>query len=143
MELRRADGNSFEVESARRVVEAMRLSLSFAAGRWVAPALFVGFNAAGGEAWRWWVRPICAPYERIGSLVISPMVVGDLEAFLKASVAKLRDAEAANTTRFQMQLATQTSNWARRESDLLRLPCDREPELGDFRARRSGLQGGV
>jgi hypothetical protein len=110
MELRRADGSTFEVESARRVIEALRLSLSFAAGRWVAPTLSVGFDATSGEAWRWWVTPICAPYERIGSPIISPIFFGDLETFLKASVAKLHDGDAANTTRFQMQLATQTSN---------------------------------
>jgi hypothetical protein len=110
MELRRADGSSFDVERARRVLDALRLSLSFAAGRWVAPTLSVGFDAMGGEVWRWWVTPICAPYERIGSPIISPMVSSELEAFLKASVAKLCDGNAANTTRFQMQLATQTSD---------------------------------
>ncbi|MBL0888561.1 hypothetical protein [Myceligenerans indicum] len=110
MELRRVDASSFEVEGARRVIEALRLSLSFAAGRWVAPTLFVGFDATGGKAWQDWGSPICAPYERIGSPVISPMAVGDLEAFLNASVVRLRDADAANTTRFQIRLATQTSN---------------------------------
>jgi hypothetical protein len=110
MELRRADGSSFDVESAKRMIDALRLSLSFAAGRWVAPPLSVGFDAAGGEAWRWWVTPISAPYKRIGSPVISPRAFSDLEAFLKASVAKLHDGNAPNTTRFQMQLATQTSD---------------------------------
>ncbi len=109
MELRRADGTTFEIESARQVIEALRLSLSFAAGRWVAPTLSDGFDATGAEAWRWWVTPICAPY-KTGSPIISPIVSSDLEAFLKASVAKLHDGNAANTTRFQMQLATQTSN---------------------------------
>ncbi|PUB20179.1 hypothetical protein C8K30_1174 [Promicromonospora sp. AC04] len=110
MDLRRADGSSFELESARRVIEALRLSLSFAAGRWVAPTLSDGFDTTGGKAWRSWSSPICAPYERIGSPVISPIVFGDLEAFLEVSVRKLLDADAANTTRFQMQFATQTSN---------------------------------
>jgi len=110
MELRRTDGTSFDVESAGRVIEALRLSLSFGAGRWVAPTLSVGFDATGGEVWRWWVTPICAPYERIGSPIISPVVFSDLDAFLKASVSKLYGGNAANTTRFQMQLATQTSN---------------------------------
>jgi hypothetical protein len=110
MELRRADGTSFDVDSVGRLVEALRLSLSFAAGRWVAPPLSVGFGATGREAWRRWVAPICAPYQRIGSPVISPMIVSDLEAFLKASVAKLHDGNAVNTTCFQMQLATQTSD---------------------------------
>lgn len=110
LELRRADGTSFDVESAKRVIDALRLSLSFAAGRWVAPPLSVGFDATGKEAWQWWVAPICAPYEKVGSPIISPVVFSDLEAFLKASVAKLHHSNAANTTRFQMQLATQTSN---------------------------------
>lgn len=110
MDLRRADGSSFELESARRVIEALRVSLSFAAGRWVAPTLSDGFDATGRKAWRSWSSPICAPYERIGSPVISPIVFGDLEAFLKVSVAKLLDPDAANTTRFRMQFATQTSN---------------------------------
>ncbi|MBM0201952.1 hypothetical protein JNW90_01625 [Micromonospora sp. STR1s_5] len=109
MELRRADRAPFSVESARRAMEALRLSLSFAAGRWVAPTLSVGFDTMGGEAWRRWVTPICEPYERIGSPVISPIVSSDLAAFVKASFTKLHDGNAPNTTGFQMQLATQTS----------------------------------
>ncbi|MFB6396504.1 hypothetical protein AAFH96_25880 [Polymorphospora sp. 2-325] len=110
LELRRTDGASFDSDSAKRVIEALRLSLSFAAGRWVAPPLTVGFDARGGGAWQRWGSPICAPYERIGSPVISPVVSSDLEAFIKASVARLYDGDATNTTGFQMQLATQTSN---------------------------------
>lgn len=110
MELRRIDGASFEVESARQIVEALRLSLSFAAGRWVAPTIHAGWDSLGAEAWRWWRSPICAPYTSIGSPVISPRVAADLEAFLKASVPKLQANGADNTTGFQMKLATQTSD---------------------------------
>jgi hypothetical protein len=110
MELRRADGTSFNVDSAKQMIEALRLSFSFAAGRWVAPTLSAGFDAVRDEVWRWWVTPICDPYERIGSPIISPLVVSDLDAFLKASVSKLHGGNAANTTRFQTMLATQTSN---------------------------------
>jgi hypothetical protein len=110
MELRRADGSSFDVATARQMIEALRLSLSFAAGRWVAPTMSVGLDTADREVWRWWVSAICAPYETIGSPVISPLVFNDLQEFLKASVARLHQGNAANTTRFQMQLATQTSN---------------------------------
>jgi len=110
MELRRADGASFDVDTGKQMIDALRLSFSFAAGRWVAPTLSVGFDAAGSEVWRWWVTPICEPYEKTGSPIISPIVVGDLEAFLRASVAKLHDRNAVNTSRFQMTLATQTAS---------------------------------
>ncbi|MGI5180577.1 hypothetical protein ACQEVZ_30115 [Dactylosporangium sp. CA-152071] len=110
MEIRRTDGSTFDAESARLLLDALRLSFSFAAGRWVSPTLTVGFDTADAEVWRWWVTPICAPYEKTGSPIISPLVFADVEAFLKASVAKLHGGNAHNTTRFQFQFATQTSN---------------------------------
>ena len=110
MELRRSDGASFDARAAVRLIDAICISLSFAAGRWVAPPLSVGFAAADRKVWHWWYSPICAPYEKTGSPVISPAKVDDLEAFLEASIKSLHKGSAKNTSRFQMMLATQTAS---------------------------------
>jgi hypothetical protein len=58
-ELRRVDGSSFDVNSAADVLYGWQVAFSFALGRWVAPALPVGFDAAGRRAWEHWAPWRC------------------------------------------------------------------------------------
>lgn len=58
-ELRRVDGSSFDIDSAADALYGWQVALSFALGRWVAPALPVGFDAAGRRAWEQWVPWRC------------------------------------------------------------------------------------
>lgn len=53
-ELRRIDGSPFDVDSAADALYGWQVALSFALGRWVAPALPVGFNAANRRVWEQW-----------------------------------------------------------------------------------------
>ncbi|MCA1676260.1 MAG: hypothetical protein LC799_30155 [Actinobacteria bacterium] len=51
--IRRTDGESFSPEEARDGLYSWQVALSFALGRWVAPALAVGFTD-GGRVWELW-----------------------------------------------------------------------------------------
>lgn len=50
-DIRRVDGDCFSVESARQLLECLRVCCSFAFGRWVAPALPVGYDITDHVLW--------------------------------------------------------------------------------------------
>lgn len=52
--LRRSDGSRFDSTSAGCWIDALHAALSFAAGRWVAPALVRGWEAGERCAWQEW-----------------------------------------------------------------------------------------
>lgn len=58
-ELRRVDSEEFDSKSAARIIFAWQLAMSFALGRWVAPALPVGFNQEGERIWEQWAPWRC------------------------------------------------------------------------------------
>jgi hypothetical protein len=58
-ELRRLDGSPFDAESAGYVLFGWQLAMSFALGRWVAPAVPVGFDRAGQQIWQQWAPWRC------------------------------------------------------------------------------------
>ena len=58
-ELRRADGASFDVAAATEVLFGWQLAMSFALGRWVAPAVPVGFDQDGRRVWEQWAPWRC------------------------------------------------------------------------------------
>jgi hypothetical protein len=61
MELRRQDEAQFNAAEAEPVLEALHLGISFALGRWAAPMLPVGQDAAGNIAWENWAVGHCGP----------------------------------------------------------------------------------
>lgn len=64
MELRRQDGTNFTAAEAEPVLEALHLGVSFALGRWAAPMLPVGQDAAGNIVWENWAASHCDPAQR-------------------------------------------------------------------------------
>ena len=65
MELRRSDGASFTADEAEPVLSALHVGVSFALGRWAAPALPVGQNADGDIVWEQWSGLHCDPARAI------------------------------------------------------------------------------
>jgi len=61
MELRRQDGADFTAAEAEPVLAALHIGVSFALGRWAAPMLPVGLDAAGNVAWENWAVSHCDP----------------------------------------------------------------------------------
>ena len=58
-ELRRGDGAPFDAARASDVLFGWQLALSFALGRWVAPAVPVGFDDEGHQLWQQWAPWRC------------------------------------------------------------------------------------
>lgn len=59
MEIRRVDDALFLPEEITPVLDALHLGVSFALGRWVAPALPVGFDDADRQVWQQWGARLC------------------------------------------------------------------------------------
>lgn len=78
--LRRADGRSFTPEQAADGLAACQVAVSFALGRWVAPALAVGF-AGGARVWELWSPWRCDTLRDAGAWWDTQRG-GDLRAFL-------------------------------------------------------------
>lgn len=108
MEVRQADGGSFDVASARQLLECLRVCFSFAFGRWVAPALPVGYGAAGQVVWEEWTSPICYPAQTIGAAWLYPLRPDDLAELVKHSLPAFLDQTRPGITRFQMISAVQS-----------------------------------
>jgi len=61
-DLERVDGAKFTSQDAKRVLYGWQVALSFATGRWVAPALPVGLDADGKRVWEEWGSWRCSRY---------------------------------------------------------------------------------
>jgi hypothetical protein len=108
MEIQRIDGSSFDVSAVQHLLEALRVGLSFAFGRWVAPVLPVGYDSSGQVVWEAWTSPICDPARRVGSAWLWRGRPDDLTELVTRTVAAFNDPDRRGSTRFQMQLAVQT-----------------------------------
>ncbi len=58
-ELEASDGRTFTGDEAAHVLHGLQLALSFALGRWVAPALPVGLDSRGDTVWEQWAPWRC------------------------------------------------------------------------------------
>jgi hypothetical protein len=58
-EIRRSDGEPFEAADVTEAIFAWQLTLSFALGRWVAPAIPVGLSQTGERVWEEWAPWRC------------------------------------------------------------------------------------
>jgi hypothetical protein len=109
MEIRRTDRSAFTADAVQSVIECLRISLSFAFGRWVAPILPVGFAKEGVRAWESWAAPICDPPRgRADGWLVQPRSA-DLLEFLTKSMAAFGSSTTLWTTRFQMLLGVEAA----------------------------------
>jgi hypothetical protein len=60
--LERVDGSSFTSADADQLLSGLQTALSFATGRWVAPALPVGYDANGRVRWEQWANWRCSRF---------------------------------------------------------------------------------
>ena len=107
MEIRRADHGEFDIDAVERLLECLRVTFSFAFGRWVAPVLPVGYDHAGNVAWETWTSPICDPAKSIGSPSLYRGRPDDLTELVRCAVPAFNDTARPGNMRFQMSLAIQ------------------------------------
>ncbi|MCO8276520.1 hypothetical protein M1L60_38680 [Actinoplanes sp. TRM 88003] len=109
MKVSRVDGNEFSVESISTFLDYLRVSMSFALGRWVSPALPVGYSKEGGLAWESWSSPLCDPAKAVGQAVIYHRSSSDLLRYLELSLVALSSEGENGPLRFQMVSAIQAT----------------------------------
>ncbi|WP_435212262.1 hypothetical protein [Streptomyces sp. bgisy034] len=107
MEIRRMDGDEFTASAVERLIECLRVTLSFASGHWVAPVLPVGFDRAGEVAWERWSSPICDRARSIGTAWLYGGHHDDISDLITCAVPAFNDHKRPEITRYQMILAIQ------------------------------------
>jgi hypothetical protein len=102
MEIRRTDGAAFDVEAAKRLLEGLRLCVSFAFGRWIAPILPVGYDAGEEVVWEEWTPPLCDPAVAVGFGWLHRTHTDDLVRLLSCALPRLTASGAPDILRYQM-----------------------------------------
>ncbi|MGW7569098.1 hypothetical protein ACWGJV_22825 [Streptomyces tendae] len=105
MEIRRLSGNTFTAAEVTPVLDALHVGLSFALGRWVAPALPVGQNDQGQTVWGQWGPMLCDPARRLSSGWWYLEDQASLADLLACLLPAFRDPEKGQALRLQMQYA--------------------------------------
>jgi hypothetical protein len=107
MEIRRVDDTTFDVDAIAELLECLRVCLSFGFGRWVAPALPVGYDASGQVVWERWEAPIVDPAKKVGNAWLWQYRPQDIEELVERSLTAFLNPDRRGMTRFQMILAVQ------------------------------------
>ncbi|MEU6026945.1 hypothetical protein ABZ825_07980 [Streptomyces tauricus] len=105
MEIRRLNGTAFTGSEVTPVLGAMHVGLSFALGRWVAPALPVGQNDHEQTLWGQWGPMLCDPARRTSSGWWYPEDQASLADLLACILPAFRDSGTGQALRLQMQYA--------------------------------------
>ncbi|WP_436790008.1 hypothetical protein [Yinghuangia sp. YIM S10712] len=107
MELKRTSGDEFSLADGRKVLECLRVSLSFGFGCKVVPALPVGYDANGDIVWEQWFSPLVDRAQKIGSGWLYNYDSDDCAELVSCALRAFTDPSLKGTTRFQMQMATE------------------------------------
>ncbi|MFI5592492.1 hypothetical protein ACIA5G_46110 [Amycolatopsis sp. NPDC051758] len=102
MEVRRTDDAVFDVEAAKRLLEGLRVCVSFAFGRWIAPILPVGYDADGEVVWEEWTTPLCDPAMSVGFGWLHRSHTDDLVRLLSCALPRLATLGMPDILRYQM-----------------------------------------
>lgn len=105
MEIRRLNGTTFTATEITPVLSALHIGLSFALGRWVAPALPVGLNDQEHSVWGQWGPMLCDPARRISSGWWYPEDQESLADLLSCLLPAFCDPGKGQALRLQMQYA--------------------------------------
>lgn len=105
MQIRRSDDQSFSPAHVEPVLSALHVGMSFALGRWVAPALPVGFDVRGKRVWEEW-GPRHSTAGAPGALRWwHEQREWELAEILSRSVERFSDPQEEFTARFVMSSA--------------------------------------
>lgn len=109
MEVRRVDGQEFTAADFQPFQKALHFGVSFALGRWVAPALPVGFNAQDQRVWEEWAPWLCDTGRNSSLAWWFYLRADDLQDLLNQAHAAFADPNRADTIRMLMAMAVQSN----------------------------------
>jgi hypothetical protein len=107
MELSRSDGENFSPSEIKPVIDALQFGLSFALGRWVAPALPVGIDINGSWAWELWAPWHCDYGTSSGLAWWHFARSEDLAEFIPVIIAAFVDPERVDLARMLISMVIQ------------------------------------
>jgi len=109
MALSRRDGRPFSAADASVVVDALQFGMSFALGRWVAPALPVGLDENGNIAWEQWASWHCEPGRSHGLAWWHYPRHPELREYLPKILAAMTDPDRVDAARLLISMAIQAN----------------------------------
>ncbi|MEU0510823.1 hypothetical protein [Amycolatopsis sp. NPDC006125] len=115
MQVSRADGADFTVEELEPLQLALHFGMSFAFGRWVAPAAPVGFDSAGAMVWRHWASVFCEPGRDGGLAWLHYPDSHDLGDFLSRTYDAFADPDRSHTLKLLLSMAVEVNRAGRVE----------------------------
>jgi hypothetical protein len=115
MEVVRDDGQGFTASHIDPLIQSLHLGMSFAFGRWVAPALPVGMDATGTIAWQHWAPSFCDPGRKGALAWLHYPNSHDLHHLLSNVYEAFTDPDRQYTARLLLSMAIETNHAGRVE----------------------------
>jgi hypothetical protein len=139
MEITRLDCQAFTSADVQPLLGALHFGLSFALGRWVAPALPVGFDTDGQRVWEQWAPWLCEPGHSGAMAWWYYARADDLQALLYAGSTAFTDPCRADPARLLLSMAVQSNSAGFVEQRLMTAFSEIEDLSWIIRKMREGL----
>lgn len=119
MSIARRDGKPFAAHTVQAVLRALHFGTSFAFGRWIPPALPVGFSDSGVAVWEQWGSLFCDP-GRNGSLAwLYRERADDLQKLLARALEAFSDPQRDDIARHLLSRAIEANHSGRVERRIM------------------------
>lgn len=115
MEIVRTDGQEFTGANLAPLLQTLHFGMSFAFGRWVCPAVPVGYDSSGVIRWQEWGDLFCEPGRKGGLAWLYYNHTHDLHELLSRVYAAFTDPDRTNTIRLLLAMAIEANNTGRVE----------------------------
>lgn len=115
MEIVRTDGQKFTGADLELLLQTLHFGMSFAFGRWVCPAVPVGYDPSDVIRWQQWGDLFCEPGHKGGLAWLYYSYTHHLHELLSCVYAAFTDPDRANTIRLLLAMATEANNTGRVE----------------------------
>lgn len=109
MTVTRSDGRFFSAADAAPVLDGLQFGMSFALGRWVAPALPVGLDKDRRIVWEQWASWHCEPGRSLGLAWWHYPRYHELSDYLPRVLAAMTDADRVDAARLLISQAIQAN----------------------------------
>ncbi|QFZ18506.1 hypothetical protein [Saccharothrix syringae] len=119
MEITRVDGADFTPGDVEPLLQALHFGASFGFGRWVAPAIPVGFDSGDAIVWQRWVPAFCDPARKGALAWLFESRSHDLHDLLTRAYAAFADPDREHTTRLLLSMAIESNHTGRVEQRIM------------------------
>ncbi|MFT7837783.1 hypothetical protein Q5530_16735 [Saccharothrix sp. BKS2] len=119
MTIARVDEADFTPDDVEPLLQALHFGASFGFGRWVAPAIPVGFDSRDTIAWQRWTPAFFDPGRKGGLAWLFHAHSHDLHELLSHTYAAFADPDREHTTRLLLSMAVEANHTGRVEQRIM------------------------